>query len=117
MDDTDLTWDNAIKIASRWEMATGVMDGKEEDDDEEESANENGEEEEEAKKAGAVAMKEGAKKEKDKKICIATLADQVQENQLKIKEMEMAQERTEAKLDEVIRGIQNLTSKLDDLMA
>ena len=110
MDDTDLTWDNAIKIASRWEMAAGVMDSEEEED-------ESVEEEEEAEKSGAVAMKEGTNKDKDKKICIATLADQVQENQLKIKEMEMAQERTEAKLDKVIKGIQNLTAKIDDLMA
>ena len=113
MDDADLTWENAIKIASRWEMAAGIMDSEEEVEEEDE----NGEEEEEAEKSGSVAIKEGAINEKDKKICIATLADQVQENQLKIKEMEMAQARTEAKLDEVIRGIQNLTSKMDDLLA
>ena len=112
MDDADLTWENAIKIASRWEMAAGIMDSEEEVEEDE-----NGEEEEEAEKSGSVAIKESAINEKDKKICIATLADQVQENQLKIKEMEMAQARTEAKLDEVIRGIQNLTSKMDDLMA
>ena len=86
MDDADLTWENAIKIASRWEMAAGIMDSEEEVEEEDE----NGEEEEEAEKSGSVAIKESAINEKDKKICIATLADQVQENQLKIKEMEMA---------------------------
>ena len=53
-------------------------------------------------------MKEGANKEKNKIICIATLADQVQENQMKIKEMETAQERTESKVDEVIMSIHDM---------
>ena len=76
MDDAGLTWDNAITIASRWEMATGAMDGEEDDEEEEEI----GEEEEGAEKVGAGSMEKGARKEKDKKICIATLAEQVQEN-------------------------------------
>ena len=50
MDDADLTWDNAIKIASRWEMATDVMgsDDEEEEEGDNDGVDENAGEEEEA---------------------------------------------------------------------
>ena len=121
MDDTDLTWDNALKIASRWESATAeqraatpTSNSSSDSDDPEEAA-------------GAVATKEKKKSEKkSERITISTLADKVHENQMKIKGMETAQERLTAVVSEMHtslksidersgKGMQTLAEKLDNL--
>ena len=129
MEDKDLNWENAIAIASRWEMSNrdafnnlSGSDLSESDDSDDDSDND--------EEAGAVATKKKSKKKSKKtkkkndseRISIATLADQVHENQMKIKGIETAQERLTAKVDEVkesseksFQGIQALSEKFDNL--
>ena len=117
MQDEDLTWKNAITLASRWEMANP-------DESDSKSASDASDEEEE--EAGAVATKrkktKKIKSKDEERITIAALADQVHENQMKIKGMETAQERLTAVVGEVknasetsLSVIQALSNKFDSL--
>ena len=108
-DEREMTWANAIKVASRYES---VYDGTE-DAGEESDSDSNSDEE-----VKAIATK---KKEKRRsKTTISALADQVHENQIRITKMETAQERMSTAQDQLSAAqnttnftLQEISAKLD----
>ena len=112
VEDAELTWKNAIKIASRWELS--VSDS---------SASEKGEESSSDDDARVTEVK--AKGKKVKSICtsgtISALHDQVHENQMKIAKIETAQERLATSVNEMKTStdssLKELHVKLDASLA
>ena len=103
----ELTWENALLVASKWELAcdNGESDS-DDDDDDDDNDDDDGDDGDEAV-AVEVKSKKGKKskaKEKAKSsenTVLASLSDQVSENQMKIKKLETAQERTATTLTAV----------------
>ena len=110
-DEKELRWDNAIKVAMRYEM---VYD--EDDDDDKEDSETSSDEEVEA-----VDTKKSKKKKKGKGgNAISALADQVHENQMKIMKLETAQERMSTMQEQLSKSqiaanttLQEISAKLD----
>ena len=113
-EDSELTWTNAIKVATRWEMAHG-------DDDEEEeiASGEEVEDEEESCSQALKAMETKVKKVKNKSQSksnveiISALADRVHENQMKIKGIETEQGKVATALEKVVESQNTISAKLD----
>ena len=112
----ELTWENALEAASRWELAIG------EEDSGSPSSPSEAESDDEAVEAMDVKPKKGKKekkkkeKEKSKEVettVLASLSDQVSENQMKIKKLETAQERTTTTLDRTNLLLQQMSVKMD----
>ena len=117
MEEKELNWDRALEIAAKWEMGYASGDS---------GSGEESEESDDEVKAVDVRPKKSKKKKKGKAKCsgdddvIATLSDKVQENQVKIKQIETSQERMSTQLKEVKESLdcnngslQSIEAKLD----
>ena len=109
-EDSELTWDNAFKIASRWEMAY-----KEEEEDgvmKPADATEG-----ETGASGDVHRARKSKKEvgeeESETAAILALSDQVEENRSKIEEIALVQETMVERLDTINANMQIMMAKLD----
>ena len=110
VEDTELTWKNAIKVASRWEM----------------SLSDSSDAEEEVESDDGIQVEEVGPKEKQDggestPIVISVLHDQVYENQMKIAKIEAAQEELKSTIDEMKEELDEtlheITVKLDACLA
>ena len=96
-DETEMTWENAIKVASRYESAADASeaeDGSSDDDSGEADADKN-------KKSGGG------------KVTISALSDQDYENQERISAIESALERMAAAQETTNAMLQEMMTKLD----
>ena len=133
------TWENAMDIASRWELADyeeGAAKEKKKESSSSSSSSSSSDDEDcveaveatKPKKSSKTSKKGKGKGKAEKNIIaaleqtpfIATLSDKVQENQVKIKQMETSQERMSTQLKEVKESVdvnnsslQNIEAKLD----
>ena len=97
VNDKELMWENAVEVVVRWEMAQD----EESESSEETSADSDDESDDEVKavetksRTGVKAktMKKGKKAEEEDSCVLSAIADQVHENQMKIRGIETAQER------------------------
>ena len=87
MEDDDLTWKNALEFASRWEIASGVEDPSTTSLRQSSSSSPLTSEINGAA-AGAIAEEENLNIDND---CLASFANQIQENTRKIERIEFAQ--------------------------
>ena len=108
-EDSELTWDNAFKVASRWEMAY-----KEEEDGVRKTADTT---EGETGASGDVPQATKSKKEvgdvESETAAILALSDQVEENRSKIGEIALVQETIVERLDTINANMQIMMAKLD----
>ena len=126
MEDTELTWNNAIKVASRWEMARtrrgyknakpkrsskSKRDAMGDSDDEDKSSDSD-----EDVKAANGKGKKGKKKEK-KSGFVSALADRVHENRMKIEGLETTQERMLAAQEATNCMLQEISAKMDVMLS
>ena len=100
-----MTWANAIKVASRYESVTNAS---EEEDGSSDDAN--------SKEAEAV---ETGKKKKVKKerVTISALADQVEENQEQIAEIESALDRMAAAQEQLAVAQEATNAMMQEMLA
>ena len=90
-DEREMNWENAIKVATRYESIYDAPDDAEEESDSDSDSDEE-----------VKAMETKKKKKKNKgKVTISALADQVHENQIRITKMETAQERMSTAQDQL----------------
>ena len=120
-EDSELTWTNAIKVATRWEMAQGDADIAEVS----EASEEEGEEGacSESLKAMETKLKKTSTKAKtdmtvlsaitDNQKTISAIADQVHENQMKIKGIETSQDKLSTAIEKLTLSNNSIESKLD----
>ena len=129
MEDTELTWKNAIEVTSRWEMAKNRRKKSKKAESSSNSSDSSDDEVEsvEVKKKSSKSKKnkeEEGKAEKDDNLkYFAAVADQVHENQMKIKGLETGQTRLETGQTQLIAAqttaataLSNLQAKLDGLV-
>ena len=122
MEDKDLTWKVAMGLASRWEGAES--DPEESGKAEEDSSS--SESDDDVKAVDVKPKKKQKESKKSKTKCshgegvIATLSDKVQENQVKIKQIETTQERMSKDVKDVKEimatyngSLQTIEAKLD----
>ena len=108
VEDAELTWENAIKVASRWELSfSDASDSEESSDDGVQT-----------EKTGPKEKPSGAERTP---IVISALTDQVYENQARIAKVEAAQEELQSTLyemkEELDATLQEITVKLDACLA
>ena len=133
MKEKSQTWKNLMEIAAAWELAD--YDGAADKEEAEEESSSSEEDDDELKAVEVVKSKKSKASKKGKSKCkgerdiiaaiqqtpfIATLSDKVQENQVKIKQIETTQERMSTQLKEVKDSVdmtngslQNIEAKLD----
>ena len=125
MEDTELTWSNAIKVASRWEMARTRRDYKNKpnwsskskrDTTGDSDAEDKSSDSDEDVKAVEGKSKKGKKKEK-KPGFMSALADRVHENQMKIEVLETTQERMLAAQEATNCALQDISAKMDIILS
>ena len=104
--DEELTWENALEVATLWELSFSDSSSSEKEEEEEEE-----EESDDDVQKGEVKSKGKKIKSKCASGTISALHDQVYENQMKIAKIEAAQEELESALNEVkeIQMTQNAT--------
>ena len=111
-EEKELNWERALEIAAKWEM--GYASG-------ESGSGEESESDDEVK--SDVRPKKSEKKKKGKAKCsgdndvIATLSVKVQENQVKIKQIEATQERMITQLKEVKESLDHNNGALQSIKA
>ena len=101
-EDKELTWANALKVATRYEIVWGNKESTS-------SENSSDEDPDDGSKASACRKKEKASKKTEGNVCISAIADQVHENQMRIKGIEAAQERL-AEAQEELAAAQETTN-------
>ena len=113
-EEKELNWERALEIAAKWEM--GYASG-------ESGSGEESEESDDEVKAVDVRPKKSITKKKGKAKCsgddnvIATLSVKVQENQVKIKQIEATQERMITQLKEVKESLDHNNGALQSIKA
>ena len=112
MEDTELTWENAVKIATRYEMARARRKKEPSPSPSSSSSSSDSSDSADDVKAMGVEKKKKKKKKskkkksKDKEVgAIASLSDQVHENQMEIQGLKTAQNRMAASQEAAMKEI------------